>query len=467
MNADLAPTLPGGMSLSRRSVATTCIVGLLGGSALLGPHASAERLPNMGNPLAPSLALAQVAPGLPAGPNPAGPGAESTAPGAEPTAPGPEPGVRSTNNCEFRLLPPPAVSTSEIPAPGETSPAPLPTAEQPVGGAKMGECGEVTPAGFEVPAQLSATSWAVIDLDQGTVIAAKDPHGRYRPASIIKILLALVAIEELQLDDTITAVAADANMVGSRVGIVEGVDYRVETLLLGLLLNSGNDCGNALARALGGWDSAIAKVNAKAISLGATDTRVVNPTGLDAPGQSTSAYDMGLFVREAFNDPTYRKLSSVRLTTIPGDPELGVEDFEIANDNQLLVTDYPGALGGKTGFTDDARHTFVGVAEQAGRRLGAIILDATVVAAPRPHEQAALLLDAGFAAPAEAHVGKLVAAGVPQPDSDERPYWGLFENTPGQEPRLSTWTQVAVGLGVVAVVALIGLATWWSGKRRR
>ena len=84
MNADLAPTLPGEMSLSRRSVATTCIVGLLGGSALLGPHASAERLPNMGNPLAPSLALAQVAPGLPAGPNPAGPGPNSTAPGPNP-----------------------------------------------------------------------------------------------------------------------------------------------------------------------------------------------------------------------------------------------------------------------------------------------------------------------------------------------------------------------------------------------
>src|SRR5699024_5613318 len=135
-------------------------------------------------------------------------------------------------------------------------------------------------------------------------------------------------------------------------GIVEDVNYSVETLLTGLLLNSGNDTGHALARELGGMDKTTEKVNALAKKLGATDTRVVNPTGLDAPGQMTSAYDMSLFFQHAFNNETYRKLSATRLATIPGDKALEVDDFEIANDNQLIAQDYPGALGGKTGFTD-------------------------------------------------------------------------------------------------------------------
>lgn len=373
---------------------------------------------------------------------------------------GPAPEIRDTEGCPYKTLPPAPVDSSEVPAPGETSPAPLPVPQKPAGGSKMSACGIVSGEGFDVPKDLSASAWTVFDLKSGDVLAAKDPHGRYRPASIIKVLLAMEAIEDLKLDTPVKATFEDANMEGSRVGIVEDVNYSVETLLTGLLLNSGNDTGHALARELGGMDKTTEKVNALAKKLGATDTRVVNPTGLDAPGQMTSAYDMSLFFQHAFNNETYRKLSATRLATIPGDKALEVDDFEIANDNQLIAQDYPGALGGKTGFTDDARHTFAGVAERDGRRLGVIVLDATIEDSPRPWEQAASLLDAGFAAPQDSSVGVLEAEAT----EDK-----LIEKLPDilDDESTGTGLKITVSAAVVGVIALIAMVTYRFGKRDR
>lgn len=373
---------------------------------------------------------------------------------------GPASGIRDTEGCPYRTLPPAPVDSSEVPAPGKTSPAPLPVPKKPAGGKKMSACGIVSGKGFEVPKDISASAWAVFDLKSGDVIAAKDPHGRYRPASIIKVLLAMEALEDLNLDDHVKATFEDANMEGSRVGIVEGVNYSVEILLTGLLLNSGNDTGHALARELGGMAKTAEKVNALAKELGATDTRVVNPTGLDAPGQMTSAYDMSLFFQHAFNNPTYRKISATHLATIPGDKKLKVDDFEIANDNQLIAQDYPGALGGKTGFTDDARHTFAGVAERDGRRLGVVVLDVTVEDSPRAWEQAASLLDAGFAAPKDSSVGVLEASA----DEDN-----LAEKLPDllDGESAGDGLKITVSATVVAVITLIAVVTYRAGKRKR
>lgn len=378
----------------------------------------------------------------------------------EPPVVGPAPGIRDTEGCPYKTLPPAPVDSSEVPAPGKTSPAPLPVPKKPAGGSKMSACGIVSGKGFDVPKDLSASAWTVFDLKSGDVIAAKDPHGRYRPASIIKVLLAMEALEDLKLDDRVTATFEDANMEGSRVGIVEGVNYSVETLLTGLLLNSGNDTGHALARELGGMAKATEKVNTLAKKLGATDTRVVNPTGLDAPGQMTSAYDMSLFFQHAFNNSTYRKLSATHLATIPGDKELEVDDFEIANDNQLIAQDYPGALGGKTGFTDDARHTFAGVAERDGRRLGVIVLDATVEDSPRAWEQAASLLDAGFAAPQDSSVGVLEASAAENQLAEKLP-----DILDGESA--GTGLKITVSAAIVGVIALVAMVTYRSGKRKR
>lgn len=314
--------------------------------------------------------------------------------------------TRDTKNCPYRTSPPSAVDTSENPAPGSSSPAPLPVPSTPAGGPRMAGCDLVLPNGFTAPEHVSASAWALVDVKTGDVIAAKDPHGRYRPASVIKVLLALVSLDELKLDQKITATYDDAAIEGSRAGLVEGNEYTVQLLLQGLLMNSGNDCGNALVRALGGQQTALRKINDKAKSLGATDTRVGNPTGLDAPGQSTSAFDLALFYAAAFNNQKFVDLAGTKLVTMPGDQKNDIPDFEMSNDNQLLASGYEGALGGKTGYTDDARHTFVGVAERDGRRLAAIVLD-TIVVEKRAWQQAAELLDEGFTTAQGTKVGSL------------------------------------------------------------
>lgn len=339
---------------------------------------------------------------------------------------------RALDGCPFRTSPPPAVDESEVPAPDEIVPAPPPVPDTPAGGEKLTGCDVVAPAGFAVPADVTASAWIVSDLDSGEVVAARDPHGRYRPASVIKTLLASVAIDRLEDDDLIEVTETDLEGAeGSLVGVGPGGKYTVDRLLHGLLMASGNDAAMVLAHRMGGIDETVEAMNAHAAELGCTDTYVATVNGLDAPGMMTSAYDLALIFRDAMSRPGFEKIVRTPTWGLPGypagegaeapDPEapptgyagpavrpdgtLVNPGFLMANDNQL-IHQYPGAIGGKTGFTDDARHTFIGAAERDGRRLVAVLLDGTRVPSA-PWEQAGMLLDAGFETP-DAAVGQLV-----------------------------------------------------------
>ena len=192
------------------------------------------------------------------------------------------PAAPLTDGCPWATTPVEPVDASETPTDGRPVPPPLPVAARPAGGPAMAECGVTAAPGFLVPEEPTATAWIVFDLDDGDVIAAKDPHGRYRPASIIKALLALVTLEHLPLDREVVATRDSADMEGSRVGLVEDGRYTVEQLLQGLLMASGNDAGHALAQELGGDQRTLELVNAKARELGTQDTRVADYTGLTA-----------------------------------------------------------------------------------------------------------------------------------------------------------------------------------------
>ena len=217
--------------------------------------------------------------------------------------PAPREHAPNTDSCPQATWPPEAVSTSERIAPGSPTPTPLPVTYD-------GPCGVIAPDGFTVSDDVLATAWLVADIDTGDVIAMKDPHGRYRPASIIKALLALVVIEELPLDKKVTVSDESAGQEGSAVGLGGGGEYTVDDLLHGLLMVSGNDAAHALAQALGGDEKALKKVNAKAAELGMKDTRAASYSGLDAPGMSTSAWDMGLAYRAAYANPVFTKIIS-------------------------------------------------------------------------------------------------------------------------------------------------------------
>ncbi|MFE6862629.1 D-alanyl-D-alanine carboxypeptidase family protein [Nocardia sp. NPDC057668] len=325
-----------------------------------------------------------------------------------------------TDDCPNRTTPPPPIDLSEVPRPGRTSPAPLPIPSPPIGGKNLGSCGVVRPAGApQAPEGISATAYQVSDLDTGEVLIAKDPHGRYRPASTIKVLLAAVALRTLDLNKVVVGTQEDADVDGTRVGIGPGGRYTNRQLFQALIMASGNDAAHAIAAQLGGDDAAVAKMNDLAQRLQAKDTRAATPSGLDGPGMSISAYDLSVVFREAMSIPLFAELIHTEEVQFPGygaDPKNPADTehpgYPIANDN-LLLFNYDGAIGGKTGFTDDARQTFVAAAQRNGRRLVVTLLKADV-RPYRPFEQAAKLLDYGFALPSGASVGELPEANTPK-----------------------------------------------------
>ncbi|GAA5198437.1 D-alanyl-D-alanine carboxypeptidase family protein [Rugosimonospora acidiphila] len=312
-----------------------------------------------------------------------------------------------------------ALTASVVACPHVTPPTIPPTPPSPprdpaapvIGGAQLGTTGLAAPSGASAPPALSAMSWVVADLDTGAVLGACDPHLRRRPASVQKLLLAETALPKLNPNQVVEATDADLKLPpdSSAVGLLVGGHYPVSTLWYGLLLESGNDTANALARVAGGSGgvpATVAAMNAEARRLGADDTHAVTPSGLDAPDQLTSAYDLALIARADFARPDFVRYDTLLRMQWPAQPPRDPHGFQIQNENKLLV-DYPGALGGKTGFTDDARHTYVGAAQRGGRRLVVTVMGAEIVPA-RAEKQGEMLLNWAFGLPATASVGHLV-----------------------------------------------------------
>jgi D-alanyl-D-alanine carboxypeptidase (penicillin-binding protein 5/6) len=378
--------------------------------------------------------------------------------------------------CPNREVPPAPVDTSEEPPPGSRTPEPLPVPESPVGGTRMGECGLIQPSGADTPpANITAASWVIADLDSGTVLAAKDPHARERPASLIKVLLATVVIRELRLDTVVIGTQEDANQEGTKVGIGPGGNYTVRQLLFALVMRSGNDAAHALAGALGSVPVALEKMNALAKELGALDTRAATPSGLDGPGMTTSAYDQSVIFRAAMKHKEFAEAVGTRQIDFPG--HSGKPGFKVNNDNRLLGS-YPGFIGGKTGFTDDSRHTYLGAAKQDGRRLSVVMLRGERNPEPLA-DQGARLLDYGFALAKRSArpVGQLVDhSPEAQPKQDTSRGAGGTESPAKPDaatPDTSSAQRSAfgnVGLPLVAlagVAVLISVALWWRRRRAR
>ncbi|MBP2474720.1 D-alanyl-D-alanine carboxypeptidase (penicillin-binding protein 5/6) [Crossiella equi] len=318
-------------------------------------------------------------------------------------------GSGSSSSCSNGSVPPPASDNSEQPKPGKAAPGPLPVPAKPVGGGRLGDCGVITPNGAAQPPGsnvLNAESWLIADLSSGAVLAAKDPHVRHRPADLIKVLTALVALKELDPDTVVIGEKADTEQDGDKVGMGVGGKYTVRDLITGMLLKSGNDATYALSRKLGGVDETVRKMNQLARQLGALDTRAATPTGLDGPGMSTSAYDQAVIYRAAVKNPEILKVLGTKSTNFPGYP--GKAGSRITNDNTLL-TAYASANGGKTGFTDNARQTYIGAAEKSGRKLVAVLLRGERLSNQTTAQQMAKLLDYGFSIKASSEpIGQVV-----------------------------------------------------------
>ena len=178
-----------------------------------------------------------------------------------------------------------------------------------------------------IPEELSLGAFSVFDIDSGEVLAAKDPYGLYRPTSIIKALLLLTAIDELDLQQNIPVSDEAANVDGSRVGHRHRRPVTAKQLLLGLVMRSGNDAAIALAEAMGGQDETVVKMQDLADSLGATSTRVMTVHGLDSPGVQTTAYDMSLIYQAVFQNETALDLLGTESMDFPGSTTSRVSSF--------------------------------------------------------------------------------------------------------------------------------------------
>lgn len=210
--------------------------------------------------------------------------------------------------------------------------------------------------------KVNASAWVIADAGTGQVLAAKDPHGWYRPASTLKVLTAISLIPALNPNAMVVASKQATTVSPNIVGLMRGHSYQVSDLFTALLTISANDAAMALAQATGSLSQGMAVINAEARHLQADDTVAVTPNGLDAPGQHTSAYDLALFARQGLQMPAFLKYDQ----TTSGQFRISKKkSVGLWNQNSLLAT-YPGALGGKIGWTSAAGATYVGMARRHG-----------------------------------------------------------------------------------------------------
>ncbi|MFC4531402.1 D-alanyl-D-alanine carboxypeptidase family protein [Sphaerisporangium dianthi] len=332
----------------------------------------------------------------------------------------------------------------------------------PVGGGLLGRRGVVVDPAAKALPKTDASAFVVADADTGEVLAAKDPHGRYLPASTLKMLTAVTLIPRLDKTKLIKPSAEACNVEGSAVGLTPHKIYRVRDLLRALMMVSGNDAAVALAEANGGLARTLADMNAEAKRLQALDTVAKTPNGLDKPGQSSSAYDLALIARSGLANADFREYVGTKVANFPAP---GGKHYEMANHNRLLGR-YPGMMGVKNGWTTKALGSFVGAAKRGGH---------TVIVSVMHHEgsfweEVKQLLDWGFASRGHvAAVGTLVS---PVPTvKPTKPVGGPPAAAPPAPPKPAAAAQdsplVGIGAGAVAAGLLGGVVWVVYGVRRR
>jgi serine-type D-Ala-D-Ala carboxypeptidase (penicillin-binding protein 5/6) len=210
-----------------------------------------------------------------------------------------------------------------------------------------------------------ASSYVIADAGTGQVLAAKDPHGHFLPASTLKVLTADALMPVLNPRATVVTSAMAADVTPNKVGLVKGHAYPVSDLFQALLLISANDAAIALAQATGSYAKGVALMNAEARRLQADDTVAVRPNGLNATGQRTSAYDLALFARQALTMREFMRIEATRTAMFPLHRRHSIELF---NQNTMLDT-YRGDLGGKIGWTTASETTFIAWARRDGHTL--------------------------------------------------------------------------------------------------
>ena len=247
---------------------------------------------------------------------------------------------------------------------------------------------------------IQASAGIVMDLDTGAIVYAKNIQRKLYPASITKILTALLTLEHASLDDTITCTSAvyDLDDNASNIALQEGEQISVRDALYALMLESANDAANALAVHISGSVSAFADLmNQKAQELGCTVSHFANPSGLPNDDHYTCARDFALIAAAAYDNENFRKLIATKEYEIKP-TNMTADSRVFANHHKMIQTDsdyYDDVCtGGKTGFTESAWNTLVTFGEKDGKRLVCVLLHGN--GAPQNYRETTDLLNYGF-----------------------------------------------------------------------
>lgn len=214
--------------------------------------------------------------------------------------------------------------------------------------------------------EINARSAIVIDFDSGRVLFEKNAYIKRPMASTTKVMTAIIALENCDLNEVVT-VSRNASLVqGSTINLAAGEKLTMKELMYGLLLRSGNDAAIAIAEHIGGSvDGFAQKMNDKARDIGAYNTRFTTPHGLDETGHYSTAYDMALIARYALKNPVFND--------IVGTKSIQVGKRTMSNTNEMLWG-YEGADGVKTGYTGKAGRCLITSATRDGRRFISVVL---------------------------------------------------------------------------------------------
>ncbi|WP_051331137.1 D-alanyl-D-alanine carboxypeptidase family protein [Aneurinibacillus terranovensis] len=240
------------------------------------------------------------------------------------------------------------------------------------------------------PPPISAQTAALIDVQSGRILAEKDGDKRMRIASLTKIMTAIVAIEEGNINDIVTTPNHASGTEGSSIYLKRGEKMKLEDMLYGLMLRSGNDAAVAIAEHVGGSvEGFVRLMNEKAEYIGMQSTHFMNPHGLDHPDHYSTASDMARLTAYALRNPVFQKIVATKVKMIPWQGEEW--DRKLLNKNKMLRL-YEGADGVKTGYTKLARRCLSSSATRNGQQLAIVVLNA-----PSDWEDSMNWMDYGFA----------------------------------------------------------------------
>ena len=240
----------------------------------------------------------------------------------------------------------------------------------------------------------------LVDLDARQVLWQRDPETSRAPASLTKLMTAMVAVDDAgSLDRAVEVTPQATQVIPSVMGLTAGERLTVRELLYGMFLDSGNDAAEALASGIVPRDRFIRQMNLKAKSIGLTASHYVNASGLDAAGHGMSAHDLAHAA--AYLDTYYPELAQIAATKDMAIAATATHKAFYPHNLNRLLWSYSGATGLKTGLTDDAGGCMLATATRDGRHLIAVVLNDT----GRSTQDAAVLLDYGFSVHPDRAVG--------------------------------------------------------------